>query len=86
VSWLLRRGGADAPVKLKEAKKTLFGVGNTGIYANMTKLQCWNQTLQLAAQEGLIELNNMHFTRRELTARGEHKTIRLLERGPFLYV
>jgi hypothetical protein len=39
VSWLLRRGGADAPVKLKEAKKTLFGVGNTGIYANMTKLE-----------------------------------------------
>jgi hypothetical protein len=85
VSWLSRSGAAERPLKLGEALGALHWVGKKE-YTDMPKSQWRNQMLHEAVETGLIELINMDVKKKELKARGEEKMIRLLERGPFVYV
>ncbi|KAJ7729059.1 hypothetical protein DFH07DRAFT_969607 [Mycena maculata] len=73
VGWLSRSGGADAPLRLVDA--------HNGIYATMRARgrSWWTNILQEAVNERLVELINME-------ARGDERMIRLIERGPLLYV
>ncbi|KAJ7146727.1 hypothetical protein C8R44DRAFT_17969 [Mycena epipterygia] len=86
VGWLTRNGGADTPLKLGDAHGALFWVGKKEYPDMPKKAQWWNQMLQEAVDEGLIELINMDVKKKVLKARGEEKMIRLLEPGPFSYV
>ncbi|KAJ7449422.1 hypothetical protein B0H11DRAFT_2078649 [Mycena galericulata] len=86
MGWLSRNGAAEAPAKLYDAHAALFWVGKKDVYAGLKGKQWWTQMLQEAVEEGLIELINMDVAKKELRARGEEKMIRLLKRGPLVYV
>ncbi|KAJ7041472.1 hypothetical protein C8F04DRAFT_994581 [Mycena alexandri] len=85
VGWLTRNGGADTPLKLGDACAALFWVGKK-VYLGMKPKEGWNKMLEEAVEIGLVELINMDVAKKVLKARGEEKMIRLLDRGPFLYV
>ncbi|KAJ7679442.1 hypothetical protein DFH06DRAFT_974912 [Mycena polygramma] len=86
IGWLTRNGAADAPVSLGDAMSALFWVGKKEYPELGKKKEWWPQMLHEAVEEGLIELINMNIPKKQLLARGEEKMIRLLERGPFVYV
>ncbi|KAJ7077010.1 hypothetical protein B0H15DRAFT_862818 [Mycena belliarum] len=85
VGWLTRNGAADTPVSLGDTHSALFWIGKKH-YVGMPNKQWWSLMMQEAVDAGLIELINTDVKKKELKARGEEKMIRLLERGPFLYV
>jgi hypothetical protein len=87
VGWLQRNKAADTAVKLGDAASGLYWVGKKDVvYAGMKGRQWWTYMLDEAVENGLIEVINKDVSKKELKARGEEKMIRLLERGPLVYV
>ncbi|KAJ6577804.1 hypothetical protein B0H19DRAFT_1370886 [Mycena capillaripes] len=85
VGWLLSNGAANTPLNIRKAK---FGV-NRMVEVELaypgTQTKRWTRMLQEAVNQGLVKLKNTEFTKKELKARGEKKTIRLLGCGPFVF-
>ncbi|KAJ6487305.1 hypothetical protein DFH09DRAFT_1457014 [Mycena vulgaris] len=88
VGCLSRSGAAGTPRPLGEVRAALFWLGKRDLYAdlNKPKSKWWTRMLQEAEDEGLIEVINGNVGKKVLKARGEEKMIRLLDRGPVLYV
>ncbi|KAF8144662.1 hypothetical protein K438DRAFT_1873377 [Mycena galopus ATCC 62051] len=70
MGYLLRNGAADKPLPLTDVHNGVQQVKKPG----PDQKQWWTQMLQQAVQKGLIELTN------------DKKMIRLLERGPLVYI
>ncbi|KAF8164284.1 hypothetical protein K438DRAFT_1858114 [Mycena galopus ATCC 62051] len=70
MGYLLRNGAADKPLPLSDVHNAVQQVKKPG----PGEKQWWTQMLQQAVQKGLIELTK------------DKKMIRLLERGPLVYV
>ncbi|KAJ7871745.1 hypothetical protein B0H13DRAFT_2554245 [Mycena leptocephala] len=85
VDWLVHSGAAKKPLKLSGAHDALQKVGLKE-YASVTKSQWYTRMLQEAVDAGLIELINTDVEKKVLNVRGEVRMIRLLERGPLVYV
>ncbi|KAF8179005.1 hypothetical protein K438DRAFT_1769140 [Mycena galopus ATCC 62051] len=81
IDWLLPK----SPVKLAGAVSALSSAGkNDATYFGMSQKERRTHMLGEAVKIGVIELLNMKKKQRQ--ASGEPKMIRLLHRGPFVYV
>ena len=86
ILWLLRNGGADAPLNLNHVTSKLFWIGKTVYGSNGLKKGWWNMMLNEAEVQGLIEVTNLNVKKKKLKALNNEKTIRLLYSGPFIWV
>ncbi|KAK6971319.1 p-loop containing nucleoside triphosphate hydrolase protein [Favolaschia claudopus] len=77
MGWLSRNTTPDSPAaKFNDAQSALFWIGKKN-YPGM---------IDEATEIGLIEFPNNGLTKKQLKASGEEKMIRMLRRGPFVYV
>ncbi|KAJ7679430.1 hypothetical protein DFH06DRAFT_511250 [Mycena polygramma] len=87
VVWLTRNGAADTPANLKKVKTSLLWVWERDYVVGMPKKGgWWNRLMREAVAQGLVEIIHGQLTNRERKAIGVQKMIRLLDRGPFVYV
>ncbi|KAK7052655.1 p-loop containing nucleoside triphosphate hydrolase protein [Favolaschia claudopus] len=84
MGWLSRNTTPESPAaKFNDAQSALFWIGKK-YYPGVKKW--WAQMIDEAAEIGLIELSNKELTKKQLKASGEEKMLRMLRRGPFVYV
>ncbi|KAJ7185119.1 hypothetical protein GGX14DRAFT_627787 [Mycena pura] len=86
VGWLSRNSTAGTAPKLNDAHAALFWLGNKNLYPSSKGKKWWTAMLDEAEEHQLIEVHNKNISKKKLQASGEAKLIRLLERGPLVYV
>ena len=82
IGWLECKGNVNTPLRLSEAKSSLKKIGKK-VYG---KEEWFSLMIREAAAQGLIEVTNLNVAKKKLKAQGEERTIRLLHKGPFIWM